>query len=1200
MVGSATMTAVQPSRIQPAAWAAIVIAAVAMLSRPQLPDKNSQLPAQPLAAHKHRAAHVGPNSVRKTIHDAWAAKGDSEQAAADNRSQVLIATVPDPHDSHLAYAFDQYVDGLQQAIQEAGYVIDRWWLPWPPEAVRPADAEQNADTVDVEDPDWHHVGVEVFRRADLNPEQSPIEEQEKPAYLILLLVGETPTTGIHRPAFEKALHELMHVRNRWQSPEDDWPIRIVGPSFSGSQHSLQIALDHWNSARDALDVRVISGAATLFDRADFKPQPLSGATWSFAATVHREELVRTALENYLANHKVQKLAILTEESTEFGHSFGEMSQGRSASEKKPSEEATPIPSVLTLYYPLHLNVIRDAYQPPAADSKGGIVTPGSKFALPLEQRHDSHDVLPALTPAITSSEIEIELANLLSTLGSEHYDAVMIDGSDVRDIIFLAGQIRIYDPDVIIATTSADLMMTRSEWLGDMAGVIVASTYPVYLPNQRWTWPFSGRTVRKQFACFQQLGIYNATLAQLDRSESLLEFGFPLHSYDRPRKRYPPVWIMAVGPRGFWPLEVQDSLALSEEQKQLKRWRHYLWKPVNDAHDDSSGKDRSKPEYELNIPRELPAIFTIVALDVGIIVLAVGYLRALRAPNAHFLPDELRLLARSPRDKAAIYETRLWAAMTITGMVLFYTFCFAAFPVILAFVVPRTALIKSAWWNVPFATSSLAAILWFVAVCHPRPRAGPLSHWVRSALAIALAAATVGCSGWDWHCSSFSKNDLASGLQATNTGIYFVRQMHFAGGLSSFIPAVLIFALVVFWIVIQLGQYQRFDFFCRAEDLGNTWGAAPDLERMRKLSRPDRGAIVPSLAALSKHDALILLVAMIVAGGLLWFPFRAPLERDSTVAWLLGTGTLLNMGLVILAILEFNKILRLFTEATSHVARTPLVIAVASLPEDVSKWLGRFFQGGRQSSRDQMRQHQVTELQGAWKKVNPTCSIEGGKLIFRDDEAKTRLELANNDCAACPGQWCQPWNATDYDKRSVQIAIAERSAELVAAWWKTVPLEKRFPHLPPHPVGKLPLNAKALDRLIFEAERLLALEVVIRLADFMLLCRNLWWYLLLAPVILFFALHGCCFQPQRLLLFSSGALVVASLVVVWKGYRALEQDAVISALSRTTPAQVTWDWSLLQHGLVTAAPLVAIVVSQFPELSDQVSEWFNPLLRALK
>src|SRR5262249_48704146 len=58
--------------------------------------------------------------------------------------------------------------------------------------------------------------------------------------LLLFLVGETPTSGIHKAAFLNALDQIQRLLR-------DVPlkIRVLGPTFSGTAASLALSLRHW-------------------------------------------------------------------------------------------------------------------------------------------------------------------------------------------------------------------------------------------------------------------------------------------------------------------------------------------------------------------------------------------------------------------------------------------------------------------------------------------------------------------------------------------------------------------------------------------------------------------------------------------------------------------------------------------------------------------------------------------------------------------------------------------------------------------------------------------------------------------------------------------------------------------------------------------------------------------------------------------
>jgi len=223
---------------------------------------------------------------------------------------TLIATLPDPTDSHLDWAFDSDYESIVRAYERAGYVVDRYWLPW----------TDKLDTVVVSgDEDSgrrvRHVypGVVLFRRDDAmavrvgtrrdtatapaparragrppvrggpagapaslrqpavhGAECSPADSAAgSPAYRpdlhLLYIVGETPTSGVHKDALDRALRDRDAVLSR--AGADTAELRIVGPSFSGSARSIALVLNAWrtrdgehrNHPRRAM---VLTGSAT--------------------------------------------------------------------------------------------------------------------------------------------------------------------------------------------------------------------------------------------------------------------------------------------------------------------------------------------------------------------------------------------------------------------------------------------------------------------------------------------------------------------------------------------------------------------------------------------------------------------------------------------------------------------------------------------------------------------------------------------------------------------------------------------------------------------------------------------------------------------------------------------------------------------------------------------------------------------------
>lgn len=75
------------------------------------------------------AASSSPAQLGRVTSEAPTAAGVAEDPCYPTVGFV-IATLPDPTDSHLDWAFDADFESILRAYERAGYVLDRFWLPW--------------------------------------------------------------------------------------------------------------------------------------------------------------------------------------------------------------------------------------------------------------------------------------------------------------------------------------------------------------------------------------------------------------------------------------------------------------------------------------------------------------------------------------------------------------------------------------------------------------------------------------------------------------------------------------------------------------------------------------------------------------------------------------------------------------------------------------------------------------------------------------------------------------------------------------------------------------------------------------------------------------------------------------------------------------------------------------------------------------
>jgi hypothetical protein len=528
--------------------------------------------------------------------------------------EYLIATIPDPKDSRLDHLFDRDLDAIQRAIEAAGYVFDRHSLLWDKSRTAMPAA---SSTVQPSPRYTREPGVILFRK---------IENTAKPRLLLLFLVGETPTSGIHRLAFQNTLWQIEHLagwaetKTQPPSPEDlnKSPLRIVGPTFSGSAVSLAMGLNSWlceYTASPPPEVKVVSGSATAIKKQDFLKM-VGQPGVSFHSTVVTDEEARKAFIKYLsgADSKITPpddedewarthIALLTEANTIYGQtavseimeqnqleiqrhletkairetkqktqSAAQSTQpaGIGAPEVQPPPAGEHSPLILSLTFPLHISQLRieaAKTKPSRNGATDTLTAKDSNLALPMGEGGDpkSKDVIPLFSPLETVTT-ELVLSEILSAINRERIRYVGLSSTDVQDRMFLAREIRKHCPNAVIFSLSSDLLYLHSEVNLDLQGTLVISPYPLFGLNQLWTYPFAGDQTRLQFTTQSAQGCYNATLALLGREDLMLEYGAPFETYRSGKMRHPALWLSIVGRNGIWPVKTFEVKTQSGEE----------------------------------------------------------------------------------------------------------------------------------------------------------------------------------------------------------------------------------------------------------------------------------------------------------------------------------------------------------------------------------------------------------------------------------------------------------------------------------------------------------------------------------------------------------------------------------------------------------------------------------------------------------
>ena len=529
--------------------------------------------------------------------------------------EFLVAVLPDPIDSRFTHLFDSMLDSIGDAIGSQGWNLDHFWLPWDPDGQPPEGHEKLKSTLKREresegnDSGSNRAGIsDLLKRFQepTNPSHqadqkapTPLQELEpgmlvyrKPKtqnenqkLLIALVVGETPTTGVHK----KALYKSLNIINSYCTSPKGQPaqtsskptdprsavkpapsekpkpcqFRIIGPTFSGSEGSLSLVISRWIKDGASLrglaqgqswHFRVLTGGALKIDRDRFIKNARDGskqAIVDFRSTVTHIDKVMPALIDFLwrrnGERPLEKVALLTESDTEFGNLI-DREKMRKWAERKPAAGdaghattaafASKASQLTQIKFPFHIAQVAAAY-----DEEGrrlgrntpSLVRPSSRLTIPFGETGSPRDTVPALSPQMTTATSEFVLSKILETISLEEFRYIGIVATDTRDAVFLAGLIHQYCPDVQVFAPEGDLLFAHPSFSPELRGMILASSYPLFSMVQRWDPPYKGDRRRDLFFRQADQGSFNATLWLL------------LSGGDDPQDGQSPV----LGPSGF-------------------------------------------------------------------------------------------------------------------------------------------------------------------------------------------------------------------------------------------------------------------------------------------------------------------------------------------------------------------------------------------------------------------------------------------------------------------------------------------------------------------------------------------------------------------------------------------------------------------------------------------------------------------------
>ena len=474
----------------------------------------------------------------------------------------IIALVPDPAHTHLALLFDRTVDAIEEAVQDEGYNFERAAMPW--------DAKVHPESDDYEsrlEAEWYQKGKEkypgliAFRR-----DNSDSLDQRA---LFVLIVGETPTAGVHVTQFENAVEFIKETTGvvdlgsgkDWRKNASQEPgLRIVGPMFSGSMPSLTKVLKCGGFAKPKPCyplVSIHSGSVSSRDdilKFDRQAQTFNG---HFVSLHESDEVMEERFLEFLTgtsyeaakhfnpfnrlygwmrgwrdyqgrdysslsdrHYAAKDIAVLSEDETAYGGD--EAKEPDRATKDKPKESgqneycdsARKDPNCfLKLYFPREISQLRAAYQDSLVMSPAtpdGRTPPRETLPSNFSVPGSDDDTVASYSAKQMPLSQESVLLDVVSELQRHSIKFIILRASDPMDTLFLSEFLRTAYPPGRIVTLEADLLFRHEASDPRLHGLLSLSTYsPAPAASHNFVDYESGH-VERIFPSSGEAGTYNA------------------------------------------------------------------------------------------------------------------------------------------------------------------------------------------------------------------------------------------------------------------------------------------------------------------------------------------------------------------------------------------------------------------------------------------------------------------------------------------------------------------------------------------------------------------------------------------------------------------------------------------------------------------------------------------------------------------
>lgn len=1171
----------------------VSVQAAASSERERIPPSSRTCPNDTMAPSGVSATDLLGDFFDTTLASALDA---GEYARKAWSLDVLVATIPDPMDSHLDWGFDFDLEAIRRAHERVGYVLDRFWLPW----TEPRDTIARTVCRGRRQIWQRYPGVMLFRA----PTQGKLH--------VLYLIGEIPTSGIQKEAFSRALDESHDLTASVVPPVDT--IRVVGPLFSGSATSLRIASQAYLSQPQNKhhSISIVTGSAT--DASSLAE--LRNDRMTIAATVNPISALSSVLkERVLTRLGIgqTEVAVLREASTAYGQSTARTTVDLETQEIPIGVRAPP-DSFLVIPFPMNISSLRTEYQRhPELDQRSQTLPALEGPArLPVDlQEPAGYTETPPVMSHLTPSALDLQLDQIAGVIRENRIRAVGIIGTDVRDRLFLAEEVRKRVRDVQLFTYVSNVLLASAQHWRWLRGTIVLSTYPMVAQNQAWTAQSTGDDRQRILALSDASeGTYNATLVQLGHGDLALDYAMPF-AQDTAKGRKPPVWISVVGRRAVLPLAVDTTYdSFRVDASFLQRITR-----------EGAGHETTQ---QAGLAGSLIWLM-LMTTGLGLLLIAVWLVRRRRRRQVTGPNQEDDIPGQPSAGSGLRFQERLYVALVVIALL------GTIVPTISLLGRARKADIELSWdWLLALVLALVPLTIFAIRVLpsaiDPRRRREEQIESVSThtggwrAMELALEGVIVAVALaylvlivlFSWHIVSLDKRDAV---------FLFYRATAIDSGVSPLLPAILIGAAFILWCwwhherIYRLHNSTEFEF--AAFSLETSGARVP---AARFTDHLEHGALVRASKAVRQVRAhlsklmpdrsggllfTVLLIAALIVGFMVdrtleTIAFRTLPMGLSSFDLLLRIGLLTTLIVTAWSVYRFYRVWKAFSLCLQSITLTPLISAFDRLPQRLSRVSRLTLFDDPSSSHPENTTHlQKQHLRTLFAQCTPEITSLAASHPNLTSELTTLMS--------------EPASPRPSDRLGHSFTALY---EVLRGFWRMEPTAEEL-SLVARDVGRYDAPTESVKQstsgkfrrtfigslgLWVRAAEEFAASQVVEYIDWVLHhLRRLALFITLSLVLISLLISSYPFHPQSMIQALFFILVVASIVTLVAAMLGLSRDELLSRIAKTTPGDVTWDTRfVLNLALFGAVPLLALMSSEIPGVREFLLGWVEPLLRALK